>query len=150
MSKPPLPDLQALQTFVTFSEANSMTLAAARLGVSQSAVSQLIKRLEADMGCALLDREVRPAQLTHAGRTLLVLAQDLLSHAASVAERVRQAVAERVFASGNSRPLALTVSVGLALNECETDTPEVMLKRADVALYRAKREGRNRVVFDAA
>lgn len=90
MSKPPLPDLQALQTFVTFSEANSMTLAAARLGVSQSAVSQLIKRLEADMGCALLDREVRPAQLTHAGRTLLVLAQDLLSHAASVAERVRQ------------------------------------------------------------
>jgi len=47
-------------------------------------------------------------------------------------------------------PLPITVSVGLALNESETDTPEMILKRADVALYRAKREGRNRVVFDAA
>jgi len=66
-----------------------MTLAAARLGVSQSAVSQLILRLEQHLGCALLDREVRPAQLTHAGRSLLALAQDLLSHAQSVAEQVR-------------------------------------------------------------
>jgi len=89
MSAPPLPDLQALQTFVTYSEAGSMTLAAARLGVSQSAVSQLILRLEQHLGCALLDREVRPAQLTHAGRSLLALAQDLLSHAQSVAEQVR-------------------------------------------------------------
>ena len=67
-----------------------MTLAAARLGVSQSAVSQLIKRLETDLGCALLDRSVRPPQLTHAGRTLRTLAQDLLSHAVNVTERVRQ------------------------------------------------------------
>jgi two-component system cell cycle response regulator len=44
----------------------------------------------------------------------------------------------------------VTVSVGVALNEHGTDTPEVIMKRADVALYRAKREGRNRVVFDAA
>lgn len=86
---PPV-DLNALQTFVVFCEVGSMTLAAARLGVSQSAVSQLIKRLELNMACALLDRDARPAQLTQAGRTLLALARDLLAHANSMAERVRQ------------------------------------------------------------
>jgi two-component system, cell cycle response regulator len=71
--------------------------------------------------------------------------------AQNVAERVRMAVAERPFEDGPAnRPLAVTVSVGVALNESKDDTPETMLKRADVALYRAKREGRNRVVFDAA
>jgi len=90
MLRTPSVDLPALQTFVAFCEAGSMTLAAARLGVSQSAVSQLVKRLEQNMGCALVDRDVRPAQLTNAGRTLLELARDLLSHANAVAERVRQ------------------------------------------------------------
>jgi len=40
--------------------------------------------------------------------------------------------------------------VGVALNDAKGDTPEDLLKRTDIALYRAKREGRNRVVFDAA
>jgi two-component system cell cycle response regulator len=60
------------------------------------------------------------------------------------------AVAERGFEAPGLRPLTVTCSVGVALNEHELDTPEMILKRADVALYRAKREGRNRVVFDAA
>ena len=100
-----------------------------------------------------LRRNIRGVDLAcrFGGEEFVVLMPDTdWRQAQSVAERVRQAVAEKSFATGNSRPLALTVSVGLALNESETDTPEVMLKRADVALYRAKREGRNRVVFDAA
>jgi two-component system cell cycle response regulator len=71
-------------------------------------------------------------------------------HAQGIAERVRTAVAERLFDAGSSRELPITVSVGLALNESADDTPDMLLKRADIALYRAKREGRNRVVFDAA
>jgi len=70
--------------------------------------------------------------------------------AQGVAERVRMSVAERSFEVGKGRGLTVTVSVGVALNEGDSDTPEVILKRADIALYRAKREGRNRVVFDAA
>ncbi len=100
-----------------------------------------------------LRRNIRGVDLAcrFGGEEFVVLMPDTdWRQAQGVAERVRQSVAEKVFATGNTRPLALTVSVGLALNESEVDTPEVMLKRADVALYRAKREGRNRVVFDAA
>jgi two-component system cell cycle response regulator len=100
-----------------------------------------------------LRRNIRGVDLAcrFGGEEFVVLMPDTdWRQAQGVAERVRQAVAEKGFVTGNARPLALTVSVGLALNESDTDTPEVMLKRADVALYRAKREGRNRVVFDAA
>jgi len=100
-----------------------------------------------------LRRNIRGVDLAcrFGGEEFVVLMPDTdWRQAQGVAERVRQAVAEKDFATSNSRPLALTVSVGLALNESDLDTPEVMLKRADVALYRAKREGRNRVVFDAA
>ena len=70
--------------------------------------------------------------------------------AEAVAERVRQSMVEKPFEVGPTRPLSVTVSAGVALKESQADTPETLVKRADVALYRAKREGRNRVIFDAA
>ena len=73
-----------------------------------------------------------------------------MRQAQSVAERVRSAIADEGFDAGADKPLNITVSVGLALNERENDTPETVTKRADLALYRAKRAGRNRVVSDAA
>lgn len=99
-----------------------------------------------------LRRNIRGVDLAcrFGGEEFVVLMPDTdFRQAQGVAERVRSAVAERSF-DGAGRPLEVTISVGLALNEFATDTPEVILKRADVALYRAKREGRNRVVFDAA
>ncbi len=48
------------------------------------------------------------------------------------------------------RAIAVTASVGVAALEFPDDTPELILKRADQALYCAKRDGRNRVVADAA
>ncbi len=100
-----------------------------------------------------LRRNIRGVDLAcrFGGEEFVVLMPDTdFRQAQGVAERVRSAVAEKSFDTGNGRPLTVTISVGLALNEQPTDTPEVLLKRADVALYRAKREGRNRVVYDAA
>jgi two-component system cell cycle response regulator len=100
-----------------------------------------------------LSRNLRGIDLAcrFGGEEFVVLMPDTdFRQAQLVAERVRAAVAERSFEVGAQRPLTVTVSVGVALNESPDDTPEMVLKRADIALYRAKREGRNRVVFDAA
>lgn len=83
------PDLRTLHAFVTVCEAGSMSLAATRLGVSQSAISQMVKALEASYALQLFDREVRPAQPTRAGRALLAASQDLLTQARAMHEQVR-------------------------------------------------------------
>ncbi|MEQ1771097.1 MAG: diguanylate cyclase [Devosia sp.] len=100
-----------------------------------------------------LRRNIRGVDLAcrFGGEEFVVLMPDTdYRQAQSVAERVRMSVAERTFQAPGERPLTVTCSVGVALNEQAQDSPESILKRADVALYRAKREGRNRVVFDAA
>jgi len=102
---------------------------------------------------ARLRRNIRGVDLAcrFGGEEFVVLMPDTdFSQADSVAERVRQSIAEKMFDVGAPRPLSVTVSVGVSLNESLADTPESLIKRADVALYRAKREGRNRVIFDAA
>lgn len=48
------------------------------------------------------------------------------------------------------RTIDLTVSIGVAALEHRDDTPERLLKRADHALYAAKKDGRNRVTARAA
>jgi len=100
-----------------------------------------------------LKRNIRGVDLAcrFGGEEFVVLMPDTdPEQAEAVAERVRQAMAERPFEIGLARPLSITISIGVALNESLADTPESLLKRADVALYRAKRGGRNRVIFDAA
>ena len=58
MRRTPSPlDLRALQAFVAVCETGSMTAAARRLGLSQSAVSQSIASLEREQGTALFDRD---------------------------------------------------------------------------------------------
>ncbi len=74
---------------------------------------------------------------------------DLL-HAMQVAERLRTCIATEPFRVNASDKLTVTASVGVAALENDEDTPETLFKRADVALYSAKRNGRNRVVADAA
>nr|WP_314259905.1 PleD family two-component system response regulator [uncultured Devosia sp.] len=102
---------------------------------------------------ARLKRNIRGVDLAcrFGGEEFVVLMPDTdYLQAELVAERVRQSIAERAFEVTAGRSLAVTVSAGVTLNENVSDTPESLIKRADVALYRAKREGRNRVVFDAA
>jgi two-component system, cell cycle response regulator len=81
---------------------------------------------------------------------LIALPDTDVAGACEVAERLRRAVLTGPFNDAEPQPLSLTVSIGVAGLESPSDTLEALLKRADEALYRAKRDGRNRVHADAA
>lgn len=63
-------DLNALAVFTLVAQQRSFRAAADRLGVTRSAVSQTIGRLEATMGLALVRRTTRSVSLTEAGERL--------------------------------------------------------------------------------
>jgi two-component system cell cycle response regulator len=74
-----------------------------------------------------------------------------MSIAFKVAERIRQNVAEKPFVIMHGEDsLSLTISIGVTSSEGKDDDVEQLLRRADQALLQAKRDGRNRVVSDAA
>ena len=72
---------------------------------------------------------------------LVVLPNTRLDGGAEIAERIRAQV------EALQLPVPVTVSVGIA-DGTARDTPEEVFERADQALYRAKKGGRNRVVAD--
>ena len=65
-------DISDLLAFLAVARERSFTRAAAKLGVSQSALSHTIRRLEARMGIRLLTRSTRSVSPTEAGERLLV------------------------------------------------------------------------------
>jgi len=82
---------------------------------------------------------------------VVVMPETDVAVAAIVAERIRRRIAGEPFAiRSGTAALDVTISVGIAALSGVSDTPAAIIKRADQALYRAKRDGRNRVVADAA
>jgi two-component system cell cycle response regulator len=74
-----------------------------------------------------------------------------LAVATMVAERLRRRIATEAFSIDQGRKTVdVTISIGIAAVNSPKDGSAAVLKRADQALYRAKRDGRNRVVADAA
>jgi DNA-binding transcriptional LysR family regulator len=63
-------DHQLLRAFVAVVDCGNFTRAAERLHLTQSTVSQQIRRLEDDLGCRLLDRSARQVLMTAEGEQL--------------------------------------------------------------------------------
>jgi len=77
---------------------------------------------------------------------IIVMPETDLAVSQVVAERLRGYVAEQPFkVSTDEGELHVTVSLGVTASG-PGDVPETMVKRADEALYKAKHDGRNRVV----
>lgn len=81
---------------------------------------------------------------------VLVLPGTAHTTAMVIAGRLRKLVAEKAIAIGNGKQVKVTISIGVSSLGGVEDTPATLLKRADEALYAAKRDGRNRVIFAAA
>jgi two-component system cell cycle response regulator len=88
----------------------------------------------------------------YGGEEFVVVMPDTdVAFATAVAERLRKHVeAEPFKISSESGYLHVTISIGIAASQKQDDTADGLLRRADQALYRAKREGRNRVIATAA
>jgi len=72
-------DLFQLETFLAVAEERSFSRAAGRLHRTQPAVSQIVAKLEAELGEVLLDRSSRDGTLTDAGEVLREYATKLLN-----------------------------------------------------------------------
>jgi len=82
-------ELRHLRYFVAVAEAGSVSKAAARLRLTQPAVSRQVRDLEADLGVRLFDRIGRRIELTAEGEDLLRRSRDLLAGAEALADRAR-------------------------------------------------------------
>jgi diguanylate cyclase (GGDEF)-like protein len=63
-----------------------------------------------------------------------------------VAEKIRTAMRSQPFVGASADPLTVTSSLGISTYPEDGSTAEDLLGRTDAALYRAKAEGRDRVV----
>jgi DNA-binding transcriptional LysR family regulator len=111
-------ELRHLRHFVAVAETRSFSAAAARLYVSQQAVSRVIQQLERELGVRLLDRTTRSVELTDAGRSLLSSAKRSIATTEAAFEEVRQ-----LGRDNPTRPLRLDLaSTGL-------ETPALILQQ---------------------
>lgn len=85
----PTLDPVLLHSFVAVVESGSFTRAGERVHLSQSTVSQQIRRLEEQLGCALLDRRGRYVVATEQGQHLLGYARRLLNLMHEAVEQIQ-------------------------------------------------------------
>jgi two-component system cell cycle response regulator len=82
---------------------------------------------------------------------VIIMPETDMAVATIVAERLRRRIASEPFSiQQGTGSIEVTISIGIATLDTADDNAATILKRADQALYRAKRDGRNRVVADAA
>ncbi|MDB5028933.1 MAG: RuBisCO operon transcriptional regulator [Candidatus Eremiobacteraeota bacterium] len=99
-------EIRTLRAFLAVAKHRSFTHAAEELFLTQSAVSQQIRGLEATLGTALFVRDRNTVELTDAGRTLLPRAHEIVA----LADGAREALDAPRALGGRLRIVAATVA----------------------------------------
>lgn len=103
--------LKQLRAFVAVYRLRGLVPAAAQLSVTPSAVSVLIRQVEASLGTQLFDRRARALAPTAAAHEAIGLAERILRDVQQLGHQARELQAKR----GGSVHLAVTPAVGSAL-----------------------------------
>ena len=129
-----LPPLNGLKAFETAARSESFTRAAQELNVTQGAVSQQVKRLEATLGLKLFRRERQRLILTEAGRNYLVVIRDALDQIAVGTQRLLQRQESGVLTISTSADFAAKWLVN-RLSRFAERHPDVDLRVSATAPY---------------
>ena len=121
-------ELGDLAAFAVVAQERSFTRAAARLGTSQSALSHVVRRLEASLGLKLLSRTTRNVGVTEAGERLL---ETLAPALADIDARLAELGQLREQPSGNVR---ITCSQHAAETVLWPAVETVMMRYPDVRI----------------
>jgi diguanylate cyclase (GGDEF)-like protein len=95
----------------------------------------------------LMRERLRSSDLVarYGGEEFVVILEDCdLVHAVAVAEEIRASLEARVIEGPAGQRLHARVSAGCAAVDPAAPTKEALLQAADLALFKAKRSGRNR------
>lgn len=111
-------EISALRVFAAVAESESLTQAAERLGITQSAVSQTIKQLELHAESQLVVTRSRPIKLTPSGHVLKGYAESIIN------DTRRMLIDIRKVSKGGSLPL----SVGMIDSFCDVAGLQFMQK----------------------
>ena len=127
----PRENLNDLQAFLAVARERSFTKAAAQLGVSQAALSQTIRGLEARLGLRLLTRTTRSVAPTEAGERLLRTVgprlEEIEAELAALSElREKPAGTIRITATENAAEAVLWPALGRLL----PDYPDIKVEIA--------------------
>ncbi|MDH6153047.1 MULTISPECIES: LysR family transcriptional regulator [Paraburkholderia] len=127
--------IRQLEAFLAIVDLHSIGAAAQRLGLTSSAVSQLLAELETELGFRLFDRTTRRVALSSAGRDFLASAESVLRHvraAAQSADDIRNRAAGIVRVGA---PLVIaSTALPAAIAEYARDRPKVVVRVCDTVV----------------
>lgn len=119
-------DIGTLRSFVTIAETGSMTRAASRLFMTQSAISMQIKRLEEAIGLSVFERSAQGMTTTDSGEQLLSFARQMLTMNDEAMGRLTSSEFEGKIRLG-APPDILYPYIPAALNAFHREYPRVQI-----------------------
>ena len=125
-------DVRHLKVLDTVTRAGTISAAARELHISQPALSQLVKRIELDVGTPLFDRRANPLRLTPAGAEFLPRARAVLAQFDDALASARAVSVRNVIAVG-ATPMLADVLFPAVLGFARESTPAVSLRPVEAS-----------------